>query len=504
MMKWSLLIGWLNHANQGHLLQFIQNVPVKKTNWFPDWVTQKNRLKFKQWDKIVFFEKGYKGTQTEILPLLTSAPYILFGNLHQLSGGVSLASQELFKTRTVIPTDMSDIVCRSNINYGAKELSPQSVSTFGGTNYQLLKHSPTSATVTASAKAGTKLRAAQSEMSYGKFKYTFSRHESEFSIGTWISDKPIGHFQVSKTTKGYKTEWHSGEVEMGQSLAIALSQNTGNLYPMLADFPLGEAIFKLGENHYAIKIKDAAFLLEFSIENKPSARIANGIDSRVSAPNGSRHIQMTRIEEKALFGGGGNFTIDDQNIWEYHKGVNMPSSGKEFVLLIGDKKRGEQLKGRIDNKTVTIGLSESPSELQQILTATHLQQIRDSAIKTINLESEYRFQKLIKAINRQDYPQAAQLITKNPKETRQQINQQLNDELTRVDNLLAKKQRVRAVQLVDKLTQTYGKLPVLTLYERLLQLGRDKVNLANEAMPEELLNDLGIDAKDLKSVLPSM
>ncbi|RKZ91178.1 MAG: hypothetical protein DRR19_07950 [Candidatus Parabeggiatoa sp. nov. 1] len=88
ILKWSQLLGWLEKTQQRDLLQFLADVPVNRTHWFPQWVTedtQTSRLKFNQWNKIAFFEKGAKGIQTEALPLLTTS---LVGGIQDSESGI--------------------------------------------------------------------------------------------------------------------------------------------------------------------------------------------------------------------------------------------------------------------------------------------------------------------------------------------------------------------------------------------------------------------------------
>ncbi|MCU0287609.1 MAG: hypothetical protein MUF15_14595 [Acidobacteria bacterium] len=91
IMKWSILIAWLNDANKGHYLDFLKKVKVNKGNWFTEWVKSQPNLKFKKWDKVKFYDKGHLGTDTEAMAILSSKEYKCFGHQWTISGGVSLA-----------------------------------------------------------------------------------------------------------------------------------------------------------------------------------------------------------------------------------------------------------------------------------------------------------------------------------------------------------------------------------------------------------------------------
>ena len=96
IMKWSLLISWLNESNNGSLLEFLGFVNVDHTNWFPDWVNKHEQLRYNKWNKVGFKNKGYKESKTEAMSILFSNSFTRFEGEWTLSGGVSLDSKNLF------------------------------------------------------------------------------------------------------------------------------------------------------------------------------------------------------------------------------------------------------------------------------------------------------------------------------------------------------------------------------------------------------------------------
>ncbi len=75
VMKWSLVIGWLNQKDRGSLLGFLADYSVNRSRWFPNWVKHRPELKFQHWDRIGFYPHGYKEANTEALPLQYSSVY---------------------------------------------------------------------------------------------------------------------------------------------------------------------------------------------------------------------------------------------------------------------------------------------------------------------------------------------------------------------------------------------------------------------------------------------
>ena len=104
VMKWSLVIRWLNESKRGDSLGFLRDYPVERKAWFPGWVKQPQqaRLRFRDWDKVGFHPKGYLGTTTEALPSIKSRPFWQMGlDGWVITGGVSLAGVGAAGTRLV-------------------------------------------------------------------------------------------------------------------------------------------------------------------------------------------------------------------------------------------------------------------------------------------------------------------------------------------------------------------------------------------------------------------
>ena len=123
IMKWSLLFSWLGEHRDMERLQFLASTPVKHDAWFPLWARNNPNLKFRYWDRVQFFPQGYKGVDTESLPLLQSRWFQLSrGPRHAITGGVSLASEDLMVARPVVPKNVDSLLLRSNLDYSARGL----------------------------------------------------------------------------------------------------------------------------------------------------------------------------------------------------------------------------------------------------------------------------------------------------------------------------------------------------------------------------------------------
>src|SRR5262249_20019798 len=154
---------WLNDRDRGALLGFLADVPVDRSRWFGDWVQRRPELRFRRWDRIGFYPPGYQGATTEAMPLLTSEPFVQFGSVRRLSGGVSLAPKELFKGRAALSEGFEQTLRRSNVNYSTAKAGGREFKTFQETQYSFKTLGERAAALDAVPKAGTKLRGRVSE-----------------------------------------------------------------------------------------------------------------------------------------------------------------------------------------------------------------------------------------------------------------------------------------------------------------------------------------------------
>ena len=251
IMKWSLLIGWLNQKTQDNTLDFLNSVNVKHDYWFPDWAqAHKQQLKFQFWDSksqcnkfkidgqepVCFYKRGYQGHSTETLPLLRSKSFKSFGqNAGYLYGGVSLADKYLLQQRLPLPksAEITQPGLRSYIDYkvGFKKIENNGFSfqDYKGTTYKITKSSSPKVTATNAIKAGEgiKLRSPVVEVANLEFTNNISRTDGGIKISTTADGIPVGDFSTKKTTNGFSVGFKSRDLDAGQSIALAFSKADG-------------------------------------------------------------------------------------------------------------------------------------------------------------------------------------------------------------------------------------------------------------------------------------
>ena len=183
IMKWSIMISWLDDKGQLERLAPLKGVNFKRDNWFPDWVKRHSDLRFQKWDRIDFFPRGY--AKTEALPLLASDGPVPM----PLAGGVSLAEKEVIEARGAISGDIAEIGQRPTLKWS--ESNPDLFRTVEGAEYRFAQ-SGESYSMDATLKTGTKFRAPDAEMADLNYKRSLSYETSGVRMEARAADAAIG------------------------------------------------------------------------------------------------------------------------------------------------------------------------------------------------------------------------------------------------------------------------------------------------------------------------
>lgn len=222
IMKWSVLVGWLNNANNLSSLNFLTDVRVDHSNVFSEWVRRQPNLRFKQWDEIGFYP--VKENATEAMPLL-STDIVSFGQEATLSGGVSLAGKRTFSTRTPLTrqVNLPDVVRRSDLNY-APPRPPNSFSNYEGTNWRSRSSGPNQSELVAVAKKGKAFRDGATELKGDiPIKRTSTLSPEGMSVKTSAGNIEVSDLNISRNTNGFKVGARSRAMDTGHVIARRLS-----------------------------------------------------------------------------------------------------------------------------------------------------------------------------------------------------------------------------------------------------------------------------------------
>jgi hypothetical protein len=421
IMKWSLLVSWLNNAGQGDLLSFLGNVQVQRGFWFPDWArAQGDRLRFQDWETIEFYPKGYLGTTTEAMEIVESGEFTFFDKVGQLAGGVSLADEGLFSSRTALSSsnNLDPTVQRSTIDYSTLGTSADQLNftTLEGTAYRLFNQQPTLSSVAAKAREGSKLRGRQSELANLEFVRDITRTDAGISVNTTVNGTDLGQLKTKHTGNGFDVGWQARDVDEGQLLAQQIQRSPDQpIETILNDYPLVAAVAQVtADNSYLVKL--------------------HGSDD---------WVQMSA-------GGGGSNIPPDQHA-RVGSFPDDPSRPIPMLLLW------------VDEAVVQTKLTQGTAKL--IINKSNPVDV------TVVLNPD----ELIQSLRERNYDQVAQQIQDDPESVQAIARNHITTELPIINALRQQNQPARALQRVDELISLYGNQPDLMLQRALLDIDRQRL-----------------------------
>jgi hypothetical protein len=425
IMKWSLLIGWLNHDYHGDLLAFLKDVPVQRDLWFPDWArAQGNRLKFQDWENIQFYPKGYLGNETESMPILSSQPYEVFGESGRyISGGVSLADSRLFEGRNVLKNAdaLNDSSLRSNIDYGSLSTADNLVnfSTLEGITYRLFDEQPTLSAVRTQAKEGHKLRSQVVELANMEFVRSIALTDDGLNISTSIGNTELGRLRTARTGNGFKVGWRGSDIDSGQQLVQKLVQsstqpNEKSFKMLLESEPTLAAAAQANDGSFLLKIQDSDNWMQ----------VASG-------------------------GGGRDLPPD----WQARIG-NLPNDSVDSV---------NYLLRWIDDAQVQKRLASGEAKLFVVNVQT---------TSTPLAPDDF-----VNNLKQRNYSEVAAQISENPEEAYVIAQSHIRAELEIIDSLYQSRQVGLALDRLDELIGVYGQQPDLMLKKALLDISRKRLDV---------------------------
>jgi hypothetical protein len=292
IMKWSLLISWLNQAEKGDLLGFLNAdaVRVDHNAWFPDWARkqEQKKLQFQQWDKTGFHPRGFRQVagepDVEAMRLLSSDSFEQFCQMRVLSGGVSLASRKVFEKHgnlSSIPT-ADKTALRSEVDLNSIKPGGQSFNTRDGVKHEFTNLSAANGQASSMPPPGVKPQSRASERAAsGEYRIDVASGAGNVKLGAQFGDRGLGEFSVRKTPGGFDAEWRGGEIPKAEAIAGRMSQSPDAAGRMLAlDRDVAEAV-ELPNGQYLVRPRGSNDWLRISPESSSSVNIPAGYQMRV-------------------------------------------------------------------------------------------------------------------------------------------------------------------------------------------------------------------------------
>lgn len=503
IMKWSLVISWLHQAGTGDALGFLGAVAVDRSQWFPDWVRNHPELRFRAWDNVAFYPRGYKSSRTEALPLLSSVWFSPFGDgqVH-LEGGVSLAPKRLFSKRAPLSTDIAAISRRSNLDYSAGFAGTGRLRTLDGLTFDIRQASARRWSVEFTPANEAKLESRTGELRPQKFERVVTARDRGVEIETKGNSAEVGTLDLSRTENGFNIGWRSRDIDRGQLLARRLSL-ARDPEALLINEPTVETMIVLPErSHYLVKLSGSEKWIKLAPEQTSNVEIAAGWSARVAEPGAARNMQIAWLDNseigtqlgtdgllvvQPLDGAGRSLLthIRDGSLPAGSKPVNIQADGLNISAHLDPGSQGIYL--RFGDLPPKIG--GDLSELGRLLRPHDLAEIRRTA-ETGTTAIAYRLpdgrtadgHALVQSLRRRDYATAARTLVDDPRGFRTGLNRDLADRLSQVDELLDEGRYWQAKQVLIDVGEAHGALPDVTLRRALADLGEGRVRDAEAAL----------------------
>ena len=487
IMKWSIVISWLNELNEGTRLSFLANVDIDRSKVFPQWASHHPELRFQRWRDIGFYEAGHKGTTTETLPTL-------WGEV--TGGGVSLASKEGVAKRAPIPVEVEKTILRSNLDY-ATSTGNTVLKTLDETVFTLKSRGANQFSVIAQAKPGAKFRATTAQLAHADIERTLVAHTDTVSFEPRVGGVPTGNLEIGRSSNGFRIGWRAREIDHAHSLARELSVALDPDLVLLND-PMVEAVVKFpGDATYAAKLHGSTQWVRLAPEQKPSVDIAAGWQLRAAEDSGQaiRNMQASIVDEVQLEAAiGTHQTIVVENSAGgktlLHVSPDQPPDGAHIVEIQDGKfSVAAWIQSPSDRIHLSIGSQEGlgavamakrlgPAELNTIRNAGPT-----SNTLTIPISQVSRLRaKLPEHLGNREFRKAAAEIVKDPDSARLVLQEGIKLDIKNNVAILKTRGINEALHDLDRLIDMYGNHPDLTLRRGLFLIERGNIEASAESI----------------------
>lgn len=506
IMKWSVVIAWLNQTLDMHQLDYLSSVTVDRSNVFPKWAARNKALRFDQWHEVGFLKAGYAGTTTEALPQL-SGPVT--------EGGVSLAMRDA-AMRPSLADGVEQVLRRSTIKYSSDlnairtSEGQLSIKTFDETLFtlkpirefesiddMLVRLRPINEDrflIVAKAKEATKLRSISTQVSDSEFTSTVITQPGTVRIESRIADVPLDDFSVERTANGFRIGLQARRMDRVSALARDLSGATDPVAVMQANPMISTVLRVQGKDSVFARFERGGEWGEFAPEKTPRVNIdsdwqlrAAGFDDDVTTVIQARMLHDTQMRE--ILGNG-------------HVTIEVTADGKHVIVLIPDQAapvevitvhtRQGDVSAWVDrdsgivhmipkdagNNSLAIGDNLQRADLDAIREAA-----RGSGVKELMLHGEGAARpELVANLEQGNMRKAALHLVDDPVSARHAIDNAVAKAVRRTDDIHEQLGADEALHYLDRLRVTYGDRPEIALRRSLVELERGRVDAAVEAL----------------------
>jgi hypothetical protein len=311
IMKWSLVLSWL--STHDHTISGLDRVPVTRNLWFPEWATGNDQLRYRDWRRVGFLPKGYRGSATEAMPILYSAPFSEFGSFGTISGGVSLGKKSLIQERAILTPrlQIGELRLRAGMDLKSVVSNPAEIRLVGGLKHEFKTVGGRTSTVSSIESNGVKWRATSTEIAGKPVErvYTVARNRLDIDV-KFAGEADLGRFYSEVLpSQPIRVGFRARTVDRGQAFAEDLSSATArgrSLDAVIGENPHVEEVVKYGagigcDGCFAVKLRGTNEYLKLQAESVASAKIPQGWQARAgSLDEGAKNLNLSWISEGQL------------------------------------------------------------------------------------------------------------------------------------------------------------------------------------------------------------
>ncbi len=511
IMKWSLIISWLNGTSEQNELSYLGGVSVTNTYWFPDWVKEHPELRFDHWDDVEIYPRGSFGTQTEVVPVLSSASYNQFGEQWVLSGGVSLADLDTFTgIKPLIPGVENDLFLRAGLDIDS--ITANSLKTLEKTQIQFLDDVALESRLIATPEESALLRNIDSDVLNVPLERTIQIQSIEsgtaitnsvksetFLVNAKLGANELGTLNIQTKASGFEVGWISRDVDMGQTLAINMSKDANPLVPLLKDSNVTTVIELSGENNFLVHLKNSKKWMETGIVKPNTADVEWA--SHVSDPIDGMQIIGTKwvdapgsVLNPATVGPELRFSASPNGVLSI-SAKEAPAATRVVEIKIGDS----TIMAKVDPatgevfvpvKSIPDEVLNAPERLENLITTRDLVKLQqqmniasDQPLSVISKESQWlEMRGLDSQYSSGNFGDIARKFAGSPEDSSRLIAEHLGQNLEAADELIANGQWAQADAILDDLTGFYGGHPEINLRRSIVQIEQGRIAQASETL----------------------
>jgi hypothetical protein len=483
IMKWSILITWLDLNKTSNLLQVLSDrsanaVSVVRTYHFPDWGLQRYRqglLTFESWDKLQFDPPNKQRSATEALEIVRSKELSFFGGPTWWEGGVSLANKAAIGERAALGRGVELVVPgarRAGLDGTRSSLNIGRLKTLEATEYEFRNFSQEAVSTLTRVKPSARLRDSFGELQNVGFDRSLRRTPDGLVMRARVEEArrtgivgDFGDLRVTHGPDGIQIGWRPRELDLGQSLARQLS-TVEHPAVVLKAHPEVEVVVDLHNGQaFLVKIRGADRWVKFSPTSSEQATIAQGYHARIAGVGEkAKNIDVAWLDGEAVkteFQANGYVRI--ANTKAASEGATIeccvrgpPSGGQETIMQVGK----QSLQGYQDAQGDLYVLTSKLPDALKSNPATLIGQA--SRLSEHDL-------RLVHSFESGEYRAIANDLARNPAMFRTRMDHILAEELEYQRMLLQHNQLTLAKQELARMMHIHGHMPEISYRHALLE-----------------------------------